>query len=367
MIRAVFIVVVLIHGLIHLMGFAKAFGYAELPQLAQPISRPLGIVWLLAALLLAATAASLAVWPRVWWIIAAVALTASQVVIVSSWSDARFGTLLNAVLLIGIVYGFASAGPLSLKAEYRQALEQFRTPEKVGVLTEADIASLPDPVQRYIRHSGAVGQPRIRNVRATWTGRIRSDAASPWMLFTAEQFNTIDSPRRFFLMDASMKGLPVDVLHAFDDRGATMRVRVLSVYPMVNAKGEGLTRAETVTLFNDICVVAPGALISPLIAWEPVDARTVKARFTLRANTVSAELFFNERDELVDFISDDRSASSSDGGTLTAVRWSTPLSKYAAMGPVLVATRGDVVWHPVTGTFAYGEFELTSLAYNVEP
>ena len=38
-----------LHGLIHLMGFAKAFGYAELPQLMQPISREWGVVWLLAA------------------------------------------------------------------------------------------------------------------------------------------------------------------------------------------------------------------------------------------------------------------------------------------------------------------------------
>jgi len=31
--------IIAIHGLIHLMGPAKAFGYAELPQITQPISR----------------------------------------------------------------------------------------------------------------------------------------------------------------------------------------------------------------------------------------------------------------------------------------------------------------------------------------
>ena len=31
-------VLLAVHGLIHLMGFAKAFGYAQLPQLTQPIS-----------------------------------------------------------------------------------------------------------------------------------------------------------------------------------------------------------------------------------------------------------------------------------------------------------------------------------------
>ena len=35
-------VVLIVHGLLHAMGFAKAFGYATLPQLTQPISRDLG-------------------------------------------------------------------------------------------------------------------------------------------------------------------------------------------------------------------------------------------------------------------------------------------------------------------------------------
>ena len=56
-----------LHGLIHLMGFAKAFGYASLPQLVQPISRAMGLLWLFAAaLILGASVASL-VLPRSWW------------------------------------------------------------------------------------------------------------------------------------------------------------------------------------------------------------------------------------------------------------------------------------------------------------
>jgi hypothetical protein len=37
--RWIFSFVITIHGLIHLTGPAKAFGYAELPQITQPISR----------------------------------------------------------------------------------------------------------------------------------------------------------------------------------------------------------------------------------------------------------------------------------------------------------------------------------------
>ncbi len=46
--RWIVVGVLALHGLIHAMGFAKAFGLAELPQLVQPISRAMGVAWLLA-------------------------------------------------------------------------------------------------------------------------------------------------------------------------------------------------------------------------------------------------------------------------------------------------------------------------------
>ena len=43
-----FAVFLVVHGLIHLIGTAKAFGVADIPQLTQQIARPLGILgfWL---------------------------------------------------------------------------------------------------------------------------------------------------------------------------------------------------------------------------------------------------------------------------------------------------------------------------------
>ena len=58
-VRIVLAAIVVVHGLIHLMGFAKAFGLAALPALTQPISRSMGVVWLSAALLTAATGVAL--------------------------------------------------------------------------------------------------------------------------------------------------------------------------------------------------------------------------------------------------------------------------------------------------------------------
>jgi len=366
MLRIVFLILLCVHGVIHGLGFAKAFGLAELPQLTQAIARPWGVLWLAAGVLLVATAVMLPLAPRAWWVVGAVAVAVSQTVIVASWSDARFGTLANLVVLVGVAWGCAHRGPWSLPAAYERALGLASPARPAEILTEADLAALPAPVQRYVRAAGVVGQPRVQSLRATWTGRIRAAPDEPWMVFTADQLDTFDTPRRFFLMDATMKGLPVDVFHAFDERGATMRVRLLSVKSLVDAGGPVLTRSETVTLFNDLCFLAPGELVRPAITWEPVDAHAARAHYTLGVNTISATLQFNDADELVDFSSDDRNPAP-DGSTAGPTRWTTPVRDYRRIGPARVFRTAEARWHPATGAWTYGEFTLASLAYNVGP
>ena len=185
------------------------------------------------------------------------------------------------------------------------------------VVTEADLAHLPDLVAEHVRRSGAVGQPRVRSVHAQIHGRIRSGANARWMSYTGEQVNTFGpAPSRFFWMEATMFGLPVDVLHVLAGPAATMRVKLCSLVPMVNAAGPEMDRAETVTLFDDLCILAPAALIDAPIVWQPLDDHHVRAIFTNGAQTVTADLTFDDGD-LVDFVSDDRMSTSRDGSTFT--------------------------------------------------
>ncbi|HET6336874.1 MAG TPA: DUF6544 family protein [Polyangiales bacterium] len=363
-IRWLVAVLLLIHGAIHLLGFVKAFGFAALPQLSAAISRPVGLLWLAAGVLsISAAFAS----PNVFWKLGASAIVLSQIVIVSAWSDAKFGTLANLVLLLPVVYAFASRGPLGLRTEYqRDAARELAKSLAVAVVTEADLAGLPPPVQRYLRVSGAVGQPKVFNVRAHWLGRIRNSASEPWMTFSAEQLNTYGQiASRLFIMDASMKRLPVDIYHQFIDESATFRVRLLSAFPLVDAKGPEMNRSETVTVFNDMCVLAPGALIDPALRWQLIDSHTVRASFTRLSQVIEAELHFNDAGELVDFISDDRSRASSDGKSFTRERWSTPLSDYRSFGSHRLSAYGVARTGSPAGAFNYGEFRLQAIDYNV--
>jgi hypothetical protein len=364
--RIAFAVVLALHGAIHLMGFAKAFGLAELPQLIQPISRPLGLCWLLAALLTLASAAAVLAWPGGWWWLGAAALLVSQLVIATAWHDARWGTLANVLLLAGVALGAASHGPWSLRAEYRReaaSLVARRGP--APTITEADLARLPDPVRRYLRLTGALGQERVRNFRAAFRGFLRSGPSARWMDVQAEQYESFDEPTRLFFLDASLLGVPLVAYHRYRGPSATMRVKLLSAFTMVDARGPEMDRAETVTLFNDMCLLAPASLVDPAIRWEPVDARTVRATFGNAGQTIRAELFFDEEGYLVDFASDDRARASPDGKSFEPARWTTPVAEYRAYGRQRLWSRGEARWRDQGGEFAYARLELVDVAYNV--
>ncbi len=70
MIRIIFAFSVIVHGLIHLLGFIKAFKLAEINQLTQNISKSTGLLWLISALLFITTIVVFLLKKDWWWIIA---------------------------------------------------------------------------------------------------------------------------------------------------------------------------------------------------------------------------------------------------------------------------------------------------------
>ena len=111
------------HGLIHLMGFAKAFNLAELSQLSKAISKFSGLMWLSAALLFLTTLVLLVLKSDTWWMFGVAAIIISQIVIISSWSDAKWGTIANIIILILIILAFSGNLPSSFSNVYKAEVE----------------------------------------------------------------------------------------------------------------------------------------------------------------------------------------------------------------------------------------------------
>ena len=67
--------------------------------------------------------------------------------IFTAWSDAGVGTVANVVLLLAVVYGYVSQGPPSYRTDFgRCSQTALAEPVTDKVVTEADLAQLPEPV-----------------------------------------------------------------------------------------------------------------------------------------------------------------------------------------------------------------------------
>ena len=363
MLRYGFVFLLLIHGLIHVLGFLKAFQISEVSQLTQPISKPLGMLWLAAMLLFLATAVFFLQGNGYWPILAFTAIGLSQVLILTAWQDARFGTIANLIILVVAIVGYGSwRFEESFRKDVRESLARTNT-QQSELLTESDLSHLPAPLQRYIRYAGAVGQPKVKNVRIVFEGQMR-EKGKDWFDFTSEQYNFYDEePTRLFFMKARIKGLPTVGYHRYKGNRSGMHIRLLSLFPVVDLEGEEMFRSETVTLFNDMCLFAPAALIDGRIQWEAVDETSAKATFTNKGVSISATLFFNDKGELVDFVSDDRSARTATG--MENLRFSTPAGEYHTYNGYRLTSYGEAVYHYPDGKFSYGVFNTKRVEYNV--
>lgn len=363
MLKTIFLLIIIFHGLIHLLGFTKAFNLAAVSQLHQNISKTNGTLWLIAAILFVAAALLFLLKNSSWWIVAAPAIIISQYLIITSWQDAKFGTIANLIILLAAIidYGAWSFNN-KYESEVRAGLQQTSaTP--VALLTEADLQPLPEPVQKYLRYSGALNKPKVSHFKVEFEGQIRKDEQSEWMPFTSVQYNFMDAASRLFFMRATMKGLPVAGFHCFKNGDAFMDIRLFSLFKVQYQTGKEMGIAETVTFFNDMCCMAPATLIDKRITWLETTGNTVKATLTNNGITISAWLYFNDAGALVNFISDDRYAAG-DGNTMKKLRWSTPLKDYKTLNGNRLAGYAETIYNYPEGDLCYGRFMLADVEYN---
>jgi hypothetical protein len=245
------------------------------------------------------------------------------------------------------------------------AAEFARQPLQPAVpLQGADLAHLPAAVQRYITASGAVGQPRVQNLRITFDARMQQSATSRPMPSRTLQFNFVAEPARHFYLRTRMFGIPTRVVHSYSQARATMRVHLAGLIKVVDIAGPALSATETATLLNDLCLFAPGALVDPRLAWRELGPRQVEVSFRNAAYAVKAVLSFDEQDRLVDFVCADRGELQRDG-SLLMLPWSTPLRDHRMVRGHRLPGYGEAVFLREHGRYAYGRFTLLDVEYNV--
>jgi hypothetical protein len=231
------------------------------------------------------------------------------------------------------------------------------------LITETDLAPLPDPVQRYLRYAGVIGKPQVRCVRVKQSGWLRTAPAGSWMPIQAVQYSTLaGSLSRTWYAEAK-KG-PVALMKARDryDNGAGhMLIKLLSLFSVADVRGPEMDISALLIFFNDM-VMWPTAFLDKSLTWETIDATSARATLRLFNRQASAILYFNERAELIDFVSEERYRSV--GKDHVRTKWSTPLRNYREVNGFRLPTAGGAIWHLPAGEFEYIKIKVDEVLYD---
>ena len=158
--KYIFSALLFVHGLIHLMGFANAFGWMQHEGFTSEISPVSGIFWLLACVLFVAAGIAFLAKADWWYLIAMFAVLLSTFLIISAWNDAKFGTIANVIILAGAVIGF---GISSFHRGYTREVQIHSAiphSHSASLLTENDLTGLPEPVKKYNRQQKSTYIPK---------------------------------------------------------------------------------------------------------------------------------------------------------------------------------------------------------------
>ncbi|HUT66851.1 MAG TPA: DUF6544 family protein [Spirochaetota bacterium] len=212
------------------------------------------------------------------------------------------------------------------------------------IVSEEDIAGLPEPLQRYMRYAGVLGREHIGFVRCRQEGLFRMSPARDWVKMKAEQYSSYTSPhaRLWIARMSPMSLFAVSGRERYYDGEGNMLIKLVSLFKVSDARDPEIAVSALITYLNDM-VFVPTALLSDFVRWDPIDEKSARATIADHGLSAFAVFYFNEKGEIVNFVTEDRYMTV-DGG-YRKVPWSTPFLDYREMGGFMIPTSGEGIWH----------------------
>lgn len=366
--RIAVVVVVVLHALIHIMGFLKWFRLTELPalsgatllRLSPAAAKAYGALWFVAFVVLLATAVAIARRDS-WWMLGLGGALLSQSLIVVAWPDAKFGTIGNLVIFAALTLGAARARfDQRVDSEVRAMLSRASGAD-ASTVQAGDVEQLPQPVRTWLQASGVIGRDAVHTVRLQQRGELRTSAHGAWMPAQAEQYFTVDEPAFVWRVRTTMAGLlPITGRDRYAAGSGHMSIKLASLISIVDARDEKIAQGAMLRFLGEI-VWFPSAALSAYLQWEPIDAH--RARATMRhAGVVASAVFTFDQHGRIASIDAERYLGGGQEAELTP--WSVVCTEWRAIRGVQIPTRGDVRWHPAAGEFSYYRWQILDVEYD---
>lgn len=360
--KAIYALIMGLHGLIHLMGFVKGFGIKDIKNLKLSISKPMAVFWLCVGLVIIAYVILWLLSIPYAWILGIAGAILSQVLLIMYWQDAKFGTIANVVILVVCVFHI---GQFRFDRMVRsEVLEQMDTlPTDQGrAITEQDIDALPFSVQKWLTHSGVVGKSTIRYAKLRQQAIMKMrPGQKDWMHATATQYTDLKEPAFHWTVAAQMCPLIYfSGRDRFIDGQGEMLIKLNGLIPIVNESGPKLTEGSAQRFLGEL-VWFPTFALSRYVSWTSINDTSAAAIINYKGATVSGTFRFNTSGDFVQF-----STMRFKENTPNAERyeWVLDALDHQEFEGVRIPSYMTATWKLPEGDWTWLELQLLDVHYN---
>jgi hypothetical protein len=279
----------------------------------------------------------------------------------------RLGIAVGIVLvIIGALVIFESIPYSPLKSEFQTDVDRLTRAENTmfdegELFSDSDFANMPEAIQRFIRHSGYIGTPKMTYTRLSmkdvWFNLDGRDMTIDYTLY-----DFAVHPNRTALIETSFYGIPFDGYDYLVDMNAGMRGVLGKVVTVVDKTGELMDKAQLVTLLGE-SPLCPSIWLSDYVTLEHIDQNHVRATITYQGISVSGIFTVNEVGEVTMFSTDDRAMSLPDGG-MEYVPWTGVFADYRVNDRgILFPWHIQAMWNLPEGDHVYFDGDIRSVEY----
>lgn len=233
--------------------------------------------------------------------------------------------------------------------------------EESQIIKEADLANLPEPVQRWLEYAQVIGKEQAITARSKQEAVMRLKAEQDWMPLESDQYFRVDEPG--FIWKADVKMMPLVHISGRDkyyQGKGNMLIKVLSMFTVANGIGLEMDQGSLVRYLAEI-VWVPSAALRDYITWEEIDEKSAKATMTYKGVSASGIFSFDEEGAPVSFLADRYGDFE---GQYILKPWLITMSEYQEFNGIRIPTEGEVTWKLEEGDFTWYRFRVKEIEYN---
>jgi hypothetical protein len=271
--------------------------------------------------------------------------------------------------LVTIVAAAIAAGAMRWKAATARAVNRMANSpaqqagdDTTSAVAHEALADLPAPVRRYFAFALVPGQKLVLRAHFGQAGVLRADDGAAWKPFTAvEHFSTRPVGFVWDAAIAMMAMVPARIRDGYAGGAGASEASVAGLIPVGKLGSSPEVTSSSLLRYLAESPWLPTALLPQAgVRWTPLDHDRARATLTDATTTVSMEVEFGGRGEIVRVSAlryrDVR-------GTAVLTPWTGRFHDYVRTAGMMIPLSAEAGWNPPEGAFSVWRGHITKADY----